>query len=410
LKPILEIKNVSKKFRINAVSQPYLSLRETVFNIFKPGKRKEEFWALQEVSFNVNPGETIGIIGKNGAGKSTLLKVLSRITPPTSGSVTYRGRIASLLEVGTGFHPELSGRENVYLNGSIMGMRRAEVTRQFDAIVDFSGVEKFIDTPLKNYSSGMQLRLAFAVAAFLEPEILVIDEVLAVGDAEFQNKCIGKMNDVSRSGRTILFVSHNMGILETLCKESILLDHGRVLLKASTGQVVSQYISSFTSGSAAGTVRKDKAAYIKQVFFSGSNGVKSSFDSDEDINVNIVWENSTGVSVNVNIELLNTFGTRIFFSIDTMIDENGTRKSARGIYESTVVVPGGLLNIGQYVIHVGLDNAKPQVNYDAFLNSSYFSVVDESARLKKMKGAFVGVDTSQHVLHPSLNWNFKKIN
>ncbi|MGZ3899984.1 MAG: ABC transporter ATP-binding protein, partial [Bacteroidia bacterium] len=192
MKPILEINNISKKFRISHENQPYLSLRDRIGNIFKETTSTEDFWALKDVNFNVMPGDTIGIIGKNGAGKSTLLKILSRITPPTSGKITCRGRIASLLEVGTGFHPELNGRENVFLNGSILGMKHSEIQKQFDAIVDFAGVEKFIDTPLKHYSSGMQLRLAFAVAAFLEPEILIIDEVLAVGDAEFQKKCMGK--------------------------------------------------------------------------------------------------------------------------------------------------------------------------------------------------------------------------
>src|SRR4051812_23063482 len=183
------------------------------------------------------PGDTIGIIGKNGAGKSTLLKILSKITPPTKGSIISRGRIASLLEVGTGFHPELSGRENIFLNGSILGMKRQEIEKQFDAILDFSGVEKFIETPLKHYSSGMQLRLAFAVAAFLEPEILIIDEVLAVGDTEFQKKCLGKMEDVSKSGRTILFVSHSMGMLESLCEKAVLLENGRVTMQASSNEV-----------------------------------------------------------------------------------------------------------------------------------------------------------------------------
>lgn len=211
---------------INHEHQPYLSLRDKFTGIFKPTLPKEEFWALKDVSFDVYPGESIGIIGKNGAGKSTLLKILSKITPPTSGKIISRGRIASLLEVGTGFHPELTGRENIYMNGSILGMRRKEIQKNFDAIVDFAGVEKFIDTPLKHYSSGMQLRLAFAVAAFLENEILIIDEVLAVGDAEFQKKCMGKMEDVSKSGRTVLFVSHNIGAVRILCKKSILLNNG----------------------------------------------------------------------------------------------------------------------------------------------------------------------------------------
>ncbi len=247
MKPILEIQNISKKFRINHEQQPYLSLRDSLSNIFKSKKTTEDFWALKDVSFNVEQGDTVGIIGKNGAGKSTLLKILSKITPPTSGKIICRGRIASLLEVGTGFHPELSGRENIFMNGSILGMRRAEILKNFDAIVDFSGVEKFIDTPLKHYSSGMQLRLAFAVAAFLENEILIIDEVLAVGDAEFQKKCMGKMEDVSKSGRTILFVSHNMSAIESLCKSAIRLDGGKLLMHSSVANVMNDYLVQPTS-------------------------------------------------------------------------------------------------------------------------------------------------------------------
>jgi len=230
MKPILEIQSVSKKFNIHHEGGSYLSLRDRLTELakFKSSKKSDEdFWALKDVSFDVMPGESIGIIGKNGAGKSTLLKILSKITPPTHGKIICRGRIASLLEVGTGFHPELTGRENVYLNGSILGMKKKEIDARFDEIVDFAGTERFLDTPLKHYSSGMQLRLAFAVAAFLEPEILVIDEVLAVGDAEFQKKCLGKMEDVSKSGRTILFVSHNMAAVESLCKKTLLLENGK---------------------------------------------------------------------------------------------------------------------------------------------------------------------------------------
>jgi len=241
MKPILEIQHISKKFRINNEQQPYLSLRDSLSSMFKPEKFKQDFFALQDVTFNVQQGDTIGIIGKNGAGKSTLLKILSRITPPTTGKIICRGRIASLLEVGTGFHPELSGRENVFMNGSILGMRRSEILKNFDAIVDFAGVEKFIDTPLKHYSSGMQLRLAFAVAAFLENEILIIDEVLAVGDAEFQKKCMGKMGDISKSGRTILFVSHNMAAIKHLCKKGVHLSKGMVHTLGDISTIIDSY-------------------------------------------------------------------------------------------------------------------------------------------------------------------------
>ena len=245
MKPILEVQHITKEFKIGAKQERYLSLRDALAN---PFKKKEEgantFRALDDVNFEVMPGESIGIIGRNGAGKSTLLKILSKITPPSSGKIICRGRVASLLEVGTGFHPELSGRENVYMNGSILGMRKAEINKHFDAIVDFSGVEKFLDTPLKRYSSGMQLRLAFAVAAFLEPEILIIDEVLAVGDAEFQKKCLNKMKDVSMNeGRTVLFVSHDMNAIKSLSKTAILLESGKVAKNDIVGEVIPLYLN-----------------------------------------------------------------------------------------------------------------------------------------------------------------------
>lgn len=242
MKPILEVHKISKRYQIQHIAGGYLSLRERIQSGFSFEKtRKEEFFALDDISFDVHRGESVGIIGRNGAGKSTLLKILSRITPPSSGKIVTRGRIASLLEVGTGFHPELTGRENVYFNGSLLGMKRKEIDSKFDEIVDFSGVEKFLDTPLKHYSSGMQLRLAFAVAAFLEPEILVIDEVLAVGDAEFQKKCLGKMEDVTRSGRTILFVSHNMAAVENLCRKGVLLGGGKIIEQGSIQTVIGTY-------------------------------------------------------------------------------------------------------------------------------------------------------------------------
>jgi len=249
MKPILEIEKISKKFRIAHELLPYLSLRERMVQMlsFRKTKSSEEFWALKDISFTVQAGDSVGIIGKNGAGKSTLLKILSRITPPSGGRIISRGRIASLLEVGTGFHPELTGRENIYLNGSILGMRQREIISKFDAIVDFSGVEKFLDTPLKHYSSGMQLRLAFAVSAFLEPEILVIDEVLAVGDAEFQKKCIGKLDEVSRSGRTILFVSHNLSVVRNHCNVGLVLKSGMMVKQGPVAECIDYYLGSMDS-------------------------------------------------------------------------------------------------------------------------------------------------------------------
>lgn len=271
MKPVLEIKNISKKFTIRHQQQAYLSLRDSLVSIFKKDKTSsEDFWALNNVSFDVQQGDSLGIIGKNGAGKSTLLKILSRITPPTSGKIISRGRIASLLEVGTGFHAELSGRENIFLNGSILGMKRAEIEKKFDEIIDFSGTEKFLDTALKHYSSGMQLRLAFAVAAFLEPEILVIDEVLAVGDAQFQKKCLGKMEEVGKSGKTILFVSHNMQLINKLCNKAVLLNKGEIQYSGQTEEVVNYYLEQNTEATATFNIKppfnKDEiAAYCYKV-------------------------------------------------------------------------------------------------------------------------------------------------
>jgi len=244
MKPILEIQHITKKFKLRIKPEGYLSLRDSIANPFKRKIQNDTtFFALNDVSFDVYPGQSIGIIGKNGAGKSTLLKILSKITPPTSGKIICRGRIASLLEVGTGFHPELTGRENIYMNGSILGMRRTEIKNHFDDIVNFSGVEKFLDTPLKRYSSGMQLRLAFAVAAHLEPEILIIDEVLAVGDAEFQKKCLGKMNEISKSGRTVIFVSHDMNAIEQLCNKGVILKKGILSEQGEIHELISHYLN-----------------------------------------------------------------------------------------------------------------------------------------------------------------------
>jgi len=251
--PAIEVSGLSKRYVIEHESR-HDTLRDTLHHTARKlwrrfrwgtGFQREEFWALKDVSFTVQPGEVVGIIGRNGAGKSTLLKILSRITEPTAGKVTLRGRVASLLEVGTGFHPDLTGRENIYLNGAILGMRRAEIRRKFDEIVAFAEVEKFLDTPVKRYSSGMYVRLAFAVAAHLEPEILIVDEVLSVGDVAFQKKCIGKMQDVaSNQGRTVLFVSHNISALLSLCQSGLLLQDGRLVAHGSIQRTTQQFLSS----------------------------------------------------------------------------------------------------------------------------------------------------------------------
>ncbi|MGH1393717.1 MAG: polysaccharide ABC transporter ATP-binding protein, partial [Trichormus sp.] len=252
---VIRVENLGKKYIIGHQQQEkYTALRDVIANKFKSmgslinpkakvkNPHHEEFWAIKDVSFEIKQGDRVGIIGHNGAGKSTLLKILSRITEPTTGQIKIKGRVASLLEVGTGFHPELTGRENIYLNGAILGMSKFEIKRKFDEIVAFAELEKFLDTPVKRYSSGMYVRLAFAVAAHLEPDILVVDEVLAVGDVKFQKKCLGKMEDVGQEGRTILFVSHNLGILQTLCDRGILLKKGKVIADGTTSETVSIYL------------------------------------------------------------------------------------------------------------------------------------------------------------------------
>src|SRR3712207_4071792 len=249
MRPIIKAEGVSKEYRIGGRKEEYPTLRDAMAAALRAPLRRarrggdaRQFWALKDVSFDVTPGEVVGIIGRNGAGKSTLLKVLSRITEPTAGRIELYGRVSSLLEVGTGFHPELTGRENIYLNGSILGMTRREIRRDFDEIVAFSEIEKFLDTPVKRYSSGMYVRLAFAVAAHLKPEILIVDEVLAVGDAQFQKKCIGKMGSIAKEGRTVLFVSHNMDAVSKLCGRGVLLERGRVTTTGTAEEVATRYV------------------------------------------------------------------------------------------------------------------------------------------------------------------------
>ena len=266
MRPIVVVESLSKQYRLGESRAAYATFREALtggINILAKrfqrngGKTEKSLWALKDVSFEVQPGEVVGIIGRNGAGKSTLLKILSRITEPTSGRVDLYGRVGSLLEVGTGFHPELSGRENIYLNGAILGMRKTEIERKFDEIVDISEIEKFIDTPVKRYSSGMYVRLAFAVAAYLEPDILIVDEVLAVGDMAFQKKCLRKMQDVTQVGRTVLFVSHNMTAIKSLCNRAILLDAGRIAREGSVDQVTNAYLTAGTQMSKSGVIPAD---------------------------------------------------------------------------------------------------------------------------------------------------------
>jgi len=299
--PAIRVDNLSKLYRIGARQDGYKTLRESVAEICTAPLHRlrqlsratakgasvngngrlmgENFWALKDVSFEVQPGEVVGIIGRNGAGKSTLLKILSRITEPTHGRVELRGRVGSLLEVGTGFHPELTGRENVYMNGSILGMSHREISRKFDEIVDFSGIEDFLDTPVKRYSSGMYVRLAFAVAAHLEPEILIVDEVLAVGDGEFQRKCLGRMEQVGNEGRTVLFVSHNMPAIERLCSRCFLFDAGRVKHVSHTVDVIAQYrtLALESTQLRDSRISRGETRYFKSASLQDDNGNTVSF-------------------------------------------------------------------------------------------------------------------------------------
>ncbi|PZX62274.1 ABC transporter ATP-binding protein [Hydrotalea sandarakina] len=370
--PIIQVEHLSKQYRLGEVGTGTLShdLKRWWYKV--RGKEdpfarigevndrstkgdSEYVWALKDINFSVQPGEVVGIIGRNGAGKSTLLKILSKTTAPTTGRIKVRGRIASLLEVGTGFHPELTGRENIYLNGAILGMTRKEINRQFDAIVDFAGVERYVDTPVKRYSSGMYVRLAFAVAAHLEPEILIVDEVLAVGDAEFQKKCLGKMKDVSvQDGRTVLFVSHNMGAVKQLCTSAIALENGLITYVGNTIDTVSYYQNrgeKKTYLNYIGLVEKAPGnAFIKLLKFEVGSKDGKVITISSGIDFNIVFIN---VKVNINLAvslIVQNSDEIIICEIPYLITTE--RNSKHGIYEINFNIPGYTLNAGTYSISI----------------------------------------------------------
>ena len=399
-KPILEIQHIGKKYRIQQSQQPYISLRDSIGQWFKPKSQSQDFWALNDVSFTVNAGDTIGIIGKNGAGKSTLLKILSRITPPTTGKVISRGRIASLLEVGTGFHPELSGRENVFMNGSILGMRRAEIKTHFDAIVDFAGVAQFIDTPLKHYSSGMQLRLAFAVAAFLQNEILIIDEVLAVGDAEFQKKCLGKMGDVSKGeGRTVLFVSHNMAAVKSLCTKGIVLKNGLIGYQGGSDDCISYYLGGEgVNGSNKRILEGNN--YNRPDFNLKEVAVKN---IESKINDPILEHKPIEISTKIELKveghyhityhLFNEMGEALF----SFFDKSNTAPIHLGENVIKCIIPGDFLQSGNFslAIYVVKDKKQSVFSESDFLT---FTVVDGGREL----GTYMGKEPGY--IKPKFQW------
>ncbi|MDD5327080.1 MAG: polysaccharide ABC transporter ATP-binding protein [Phycisphaerae bacterium] len=352
--------------RIRGKEDPNLRITEHI----GPGLEGEWFWALRDVSFEVQQGEVLGIVGRNGAGKSTLLKVMSRVTTPTNGVIKIKGRVASLLEIGTGFHQELSGRDNIYLNGAILGMTKAEVRSKFDEIVDFSGLEKFIDTPVKRYSSGMYVRLAFAVAAHLEPEILFVDEVLAVGDVEFQKKCLGKMEDVAKEGRTILFVSHNMAAIRSLCRRTILLDKGGLLMDSATNQAVAYYLSqNLIEGAVAskeqiesrmeGLIRRRNpfVRFREIALLDRSGATKRSFHSDEDIIVSVSFECLQPIPqiyIRVTVVDENAIPVLESINLDDPIATQDSKQFTPGVYNASCVLPKNTFGGRQFYLTVHL--------------------------------------------------------
>jgi len=405
MKPIVEVANISKHYQLGghrrrtaenfrellhrAATTPFRSVLGNRHN----GVVKEELYklkALRDVSFSVNQGDVIGIIGRNGAGKSTLLKILSRITSPTSGTVVVRGRLASLLEVGTGFHPELTGRENIFLNGAILGMRKAEIVRRFDEMVAFAEVEKFLDTPVKHYSSGMYVRLAFAVAAHLDPEILIVDEVLAVGDISFQKKCLGKMGEVSRGGRTVLFVSHNMAAIENLCGRGVVLHQGQLSFDGTAKAAIQHYLNSLSIVSGTGHIveldgvgdrRSIVAPLLRRLEFVTENEqpLTEGLPMGSRLKVKISFELPKPLdNFNVGLGFDNNYGQRMF-TAHGMFEPNHWEHECVGPQVLTCEIPSFTLMPGEYKVKVWLD-----------LRGKEADAIEEAAKLTVLESDFYG--------------------
>ena len=425
----ISVKNLGKQYVIGAAETKfrYNMLRDVIVDtVYAPvrlakaliGKsdrraNKNFVWALDDVSFDLEEGRVLGIVGRNGAGKSTLLKILSRVTEPTKGTVMVRGRVGSLLEVGTGFHPELTGRENIYMNGAILGMKRAEIDSKFDEIVDFSEVTQFIDTPVKRYSSGMYLRLAFAVAAHLEPEILVVDEVLAVGDAEFQRKCLGKMGDVAQQGRTVLFVSHNMSAILRLTSEAIVLNKGKMIMRAPTQQAVDFYLSSGQAQAGERTWDADEVPANAAPFTptrltvrNRSGKVVDTIRSTEPVTLEFEYRLGAPVTgLRVGIYLGTMRGEYVFTSFDTdeptLFEANSTRNAGR--YVSRVTLPADTFNEGRYSVGVNASSFGVR-RYFMDENALAFNVDISGAPGTQWPEPRVGP------IRPRLEWKIEKIN
>jgi lipopolysaccharide transport system ATP-binding protein len=421
---VIHVEDVSKQYRLGQVGRKTLSsdvdrwwqkLRGKEDPFLKIGEENdrtakgnsEYVWALRNINFKVKHGEVLGIIGRNGAGKSTLLKILSKVTAPTQGNIKIKGRIASLLEVGTGFHPDLSGRDNIFLNGAILGMTKKEIQNKFDEIVDFAGVERYIDTPVKRYSSGMYVRLAFAVAAHLEPDILIVDEVLAVGDAEFQKKCLGKMKDVSeKDGRTILFVSHNMAALSRLCGSCLYLKNGLVVSSGATDKIITEYLKTQNSSSfsveynASDAPSSNIVRLISAKVINENGEGKFNFNIDENIGVEIVFEVLQQTNDLVcGFNLYNEKDIHVLSSHDVANNGYGFNK---GIFSSSVWIPKNFLAEGTHYCSVALMSYKPFTVHFNDLGKIGFNIIDKQNG-KTVRGEYTGIFPG--IIRPLLKWN-----
>ncbi|MCQ8103068.1 ABC transporter ATP-binding protein [Methylomonas sp. SURF-2] len=383
-----------KKF-INGISHPFSRSKSEE-------QAQEEFWALKDINFEIMQGDKVGIIGRNGAGKSTLLKILSRITDPTSGKIHINGRIASLLEVGTGFHPELTGRENIYLNGAILGMGRKEIKAKFDEIVDFAEVEKFLDTPVKRYSSGMYVRLAFAVAAHLDPEILIVDEVLAVGDMQFQKKCLGKMEEVSNQGRTVLFVSHNMAMISNLCKKGVMLNAGQLEFQGQISEAILHYYQQQNEQSArvGKLFESDNAVLIRGELIGLS--AASDISIHDELIVRMLYKIKKSIAGKCvpNFHFSTSSGTTVFVS-----SAEGVTKMSPGQYVADCKIPGHLLNEGAYFVGLALTTYLDSGSFEVEFfdqNALTFNVIDPMDERSNRYG-YAGIVPG--VVRPKLVWN-----
>lgn len=419
----IQVEQLSKKYRIGAKQGRYRTLRGALVDaITNPLRRLSAvaqgqaslaettaFWALQDITFTVKPGETVGLIGRNGAGKSTLLKILSQITEPTTGGAWIQGRVGSLLEVGTGFHPELTGRENIYLNGAILGMKRAEIEHKFDEIVAFAEVEQFMDTAVKHYSSGMYLRLAFAVAAHLEPEILLVDEVLAVGDAAFQKKCLAKMAEVGQTGRTVLFVSHNMPAVTRLCERTLWLDGGKIVEDGPSPQIVSRYLTAGLGTRARRTwptpaqAPGDNVVRLLSVAVKTEHGdLADAVDVRQMIGIELVYQvQEPGHTLAPWLTILNEEGQFVFSAIDDHDLDWRDKPRPVGRYSSTGWIPANLLSEGLMMVNPALVTVQPKTVHCNVTEAVAFQVIDKLAG-DSARGRWT--DQMVGVVRPKLTW------